>query len=245
MKRDNDEIDKFEKGIFGTYSSIYTNEMILDERIDTMAKYLHTIYKFMNSIRSLDEKVLRISNYLNDISNNRDKKEKIDQKVKKKWEQATLYDKQSTRAQAEGVRNLLILLGYNISSTIQTDECIDMLQRRMSQNELIDVLAENEHLRWMASMLMQGIKPWYIDEQTTREEAEESNYKANQVKIHYRHGDLVPFKDIPYVDELLNRLKGVDEPLSSPSPSQEYDYNVKLIPQILKVSGIKIEELRS
>ena len=26
--------------------------MILDERIDTMAKYLHTIYKFMNSIQT-------------------------------------------------------------------------------------------------------------------------------------------------------------------------------------------------
>ena len=244
MKKGNDEINKFENGIFGTYSSIYTNEMILDEKIDTIAKYLHTIYKFMNCKMSIDEKVIKISKYLNDIPKNKKKKIKIDKRVKKNWQQETLYNKQSTRAQAEGVRNLLILLGFNISSTIQSDKCIDLLQERMSQNILVDVLAENEHLRWMSYMLMQGIKPWAIDEQTTVEEVKESDYKANQVKIHYRHADLVPFKDIPRVDELFNRLNGIVEPFNSPSPSQEYDYNVKLIPQILKVSGIKIEELR-
>ena len=223
--KDIDEIKKFKKGVFGTLSTIYTKDVILDEKIDKIAKNLHYVYSTDN------------------IQNEK----KIDNIVQQEWQQTTLYNKQSSRAQAEGVKNLLLLLGYKISSEYGNDDYIVQLDKRISRNEcLLKNLAENEHLRWMAYMLMQGIRPWYINSQTTFEEAKENDFLPNQVKFHYRHGCLIDFNIIPLADKKLYELNGKEITWNSntPSPSQKLDYkNIAKIPLILQIGKIYIQNL--
>lgn len=255
------------KSVFGIMSDIYTKDMILDENIDVMAKYLHAIYDF----KSKNEENFKIKkdfykniNYILENGDKYfDKNEIIQKKVNKTWQSLSLYNKKSTRTQAEGLINLLYLLGFEINNSGTQDTLNDLKNIIESEDIIKYKMAEIEHMRWEAYMLMQGIMPWNINEKTTREEAMIDNkIKTNQVDKKFRHGALVEFKWLPYVDKILEYLesfteaqdscknKGIDVPdnppdldMKPPTKSQEYNYDVNLLPIILKIAGIKIKKM--
>ena len=299
------------KNIFGLISTIYTSSIILDESIDNIAKYLHVFYKEREEeIKKENEKEIKkeiekektlgkiedsqkksddykkgFINRINDILNEEvDAYKNIsDEEVDKKWNEASPYDKQSSCAQAEGVKNLLYLFGYQIknndsenneevaqrynninkTNNDHSDKLLSDLKNKIIDNPQIkDFLAEIEHMRWEAYMLMKGVKPWYVDQHTTYQEAKINNFKASQVDAKNRHAALIEFKRLPYVDTILRHLKLMkdsndscqsktidlsDWTTSTPIPSalQKYDYNVNLLPLILKKAKVEITRINS
>ena len=262
----NKNYEPLNKSVFGIMSSVYTKDMILDESIDVMAKYLHYIYKLRyDNTTEFDNKKSFMENIDYILENDQEYfgvNNIILDNVNREWQSIELYKKQSTRAQAEGLRNLLYLLGYEIMEKNDNQDLINELKSKIIENDTIkSILAETEHMRWEAYMLMLGIKPWIIDEYTTKNEASINNYEAKQVKEKYRHGALVDFNHLPIVDAILEILeKKISDsdaschsssinigniPLKTPSTLQIYDYNINLLPIILKKAGIRIKKLES
>ncbi len=280
--------------VFGTMSSIYTNDIILDENTDLMAKYLHVFYKKKyeqnESQKKGDEVMVDKAIFLKELNEIIQSKNKIFNDIKKEdvkneWQKTSLYDKQSSYSQATGLKNILYLLGFerinNENSTNdnklitqkpnkENDESDKLKNKLLDNNKemkhgeqcIKDNLAQIEHIRWEAYMLMQGIKPWKIDENTSCEDALINDFKASQVKTKCRHAALVDWDKLPTVDKLLLKLsleykqknKKIDEIQTSPAQTQDskeefisalqtYDYNVNLLPLILEKADIKIQRL--
>ena len=226
---------------FGMISSVYTNDIILQENIDTIAKYLNLAYDCQKNNKDF---AIEMKNW---------------DSVNKKWISLPLVEQHSNRSQAEGIRNILLLLGYDIKFTLasKNEECqkimYSQIERKMRENkdDLLLTLAKSEHLRWSAFELMQGIKPWIINETTTVKEAAENNFMANQVKKHFRHAALVEFEQLSTVDQKLEKLKDIYENNLKPSsdfinnnsPLQKNNYLESTILQILRSEVIEIKEI--
>ena len=214
---------KLEENTFGIMSSVYSYDTILCENKDEIAKQLHRQY-----------------------TEAKNKKENNDP-----WLNADLYQKQSSRAQAEGINNLLYLLGYRINTIKDnkiieenkqnTDDNMKNLIKCIEKNDLLEALSENEHLRWEAFMCMRGIRRWVIDD-TNENEVKNNDFQINQVIDHFRHGNLVDYKDIPKIDDQLNAWQGkIDPQKYKPHQTQDYDRNfVKSIPNILQNTNKQI-----
>jgi hypothetical protein len=239
------------ENVFGTISSVYSYETILDEGVDVMAKYLNARYAW-----DYDES-----------KKNKDFSEVDNDYINEKWNQAKLSDKYSSREAAEGIKNCLYLLGYEIKhGSGASEEAFDELKAMIRNGAVLSVLAKNEHLRWEAYKLMLGVRPWLVNSDTTYEEAMKSNFKSNQEKINYRHAALVDYEDLPKVDAILKKMKEVYDQarnegmpfdikakcgfdvntldLEKPSPLQNSDIHfMEFIPEVVKVAGYSIRKI--
>ena len=152
--------------LFGNMNDIYSFERINVEDVDTMAKILNN----------------RHGNCGQDVE---DDKDHIKEEA---WGKASFFDQLSSRAAAEGQRNILLLLGMDYRENLKEDkatedkategkaaerkeevECVpwdkvddlvngDSVEKKL----LLRTLAINEHLRWNAFHLMLGYRPWNI-----------------------------------------------------------------------------------
>ncbi len=276
--------------IFGLMSSVYTNAIILDESIDHIAKYLYTIYKIVNNTKYNFKTKRAFFSIIHSILNNNDAQyNKISEKmVSREWQEASIDSKQSSIAQAIGLKNLLYLLGYKIIdnnienlswfnkllflmrsniSNRQNNNLFNVLKNQIISNyDIKDILAENEHMRWEAYMLMKGIKPWIITIFTTRQEVlikdpNKGNVAdAKHVDDRYQHGALVDFKRLRYVDAVLEQLDQTHDLNAScyslskdisnlkskkfnPSKLQIEKYNVNLLPFVLQKAKVSIAKI--
>ena len=162
---------------------------------------------------------------------------------KDKWEFIDFFKKESSRAAAFGFVNLARLLGIAVSQEcVSTKSRIIMaasgnalgkLKRRiekLSANEnhtALRFLAETEHMRWNAFLLLRGVRPWpcntttikgeivgmvlqKIEEEKARPKKEGEVFnsancriKPNQQDLLNSHALLVPYDELRKVDEVF------------------------------------------
>ena len=191
--------------LFGNMKDIYSFERINVEVVDKMAKVLNSRYG--TSGRELRE-------------NPEDRE--------LKWEGASFFDQLSSRAAAEGQRNILLLRGMDyktlalpkeIESVVPKVEDVDTLsdQSVYEENLILRTLATNEHLRWNAFHIMMGYRPWDmlerendplndLPEKIRTKQLKDKDVKANQLEAIGKHADIIEFEKLPDVDMALKAL---------------------------------------
>ena len=112
--------------------------------------------------------------------------------VDEAWRDVSFFAKESSRAAYLSLRNLKALC--------------EVRYRR----ENIEVLAETEHLRWMAFLMVRGIRPWRPScDDIARMKASGEKIGPNAIDTLYAHAALVEYAELPSVD----RLFGLNKPL--------------------------------
>ena len=120
------------------------------------------------------------------------------------WKKASLFNKESSRASFFHQRNLLRLIGYRVDETSDRN---DDFKDSDPMNHL-EVLAEDEHMRWMAFHFVRGIKTW----RPSNSEIEERIVQTGKAAVHNAiadinaHADLVEYSELPEVDKRFDSI---------------------------------------
>ena len=194
--------------LFGNLDKIYSFERIDVETVDEMAKVLNSRYN-----KSKDGSGF-----------NRDLKDKAMRELE--WADTSFFNQLSSRAAAEGQRNLLLLRGLDYRENVESEgrggspevvppEEVDAPLTDDSFNEkqsVLKTLAINEHLRWNAFHLMMGFRPWNVigREDDARGDIPEQllkENKANQLATIGKHADIIEFEKLPEVDMVIKAWK--------------------------------------
>lgn len=202
---------------FGLESETYTKGNVVDERQDNGAKFRNWLY--------YHEK---------------------DDSPEDTWLKTRMFDKESSRASVFGIRTILRLIGMNASRSGKFDVSsgvVREMENLLENPDIRDLLAEAEHDRWMAFLLMRGIKVWDINKSPVPAEVEEiarkTGVKANRQKQEYRHAALVPYGELKAVAKILdaaNETAGkTGEEYGSIYPSKIATDDAKTVSQILQV----------
>lgn len=119
------------------------------------------------------------------------------------WLKTSFANRESSRAAFFGMRNVLRLVGYEIC---EQGNCRDY--NALNDPVVLGTLAETEHLRWMAYLLMQGICVWKPKREALLEMARISGEQItpNAIQLRNKHAALVEYGELPSVDELFNGL---------------------------------------
>ena len=226
--------------LFGDLKEIYSFSRINVEVVDTMAKVLNGRYgDFGEKLASADAREVA-------------------------WEKASFFDQLSSRAAAEGQRNILLLLGLDYGTRKVPADTQDEIQRRLSalkekDSPILKTLAVNEHLRWNAFHLMMGYRPWIIldrsdDARNDIPEDQRKKIRANQLATIGKHADIVPFDQLPKVDMKLTEWNTGRKPAESERPnfegmkqasSQAWDYAFcQIVGEVAKEAGLTIDKRR-
>lgn len=225
--------------LFGDLKDIYAFERINVETVDTMAKVLNSRYG-------------DCGRKLADVA-----------KREAKWCEASFFDQLSSRAAAEGQRNILLLFGLvycragkSDGSAKLPDEIKAVLNDENSP--VLRTLAINEHLRWNAFHIMMGYRPWKVlarDRKGMKPDARTDlplpwpkKIRANQLATMGKHADIVPFDTLPEVDMLLNEWKTGHAPPQSErwkfeglraDSSQAYDFAFcQIVDKVAEAAGL-------
>ena len=120
------------------------------------------------------------------------------------WKKASFFNKESSRASFFFQRNLLRLIGYQVDETCSDNNCFN---DNDPMNHL-EVLAEVEHLRWMAYHFVRGVKVWAPTAQEIEEKAERTGkaVRHNAIDEINAHADLVDYVALPSVDALFDPI---------------------------------------
>lgn len=166
---------------FGGTADIYTCEVLLDEKMDTVAKMVNYVYNLYDVERLGREEL--------------EGQLTPDSDMESKWSEASIFDQDSSRAVALNVQNMVTVCGG-----------IEALERCVEDPRCIDILAEMEHLRWNAFHIMKGIKTWEPDE--VRELNGKKNGKMFFYGALFRHICLLPFDRLGEANVRIDILKG-------------------------------------
>lgn len=196
--------------LFGDLDKIYSFERIDVETIDEMAKWLNLRYNTSNNGQEFKRDLEAEA-----------KQESVEAKRESVWENASFFSQLSSRAAAEGQRNLLLLRGLdyraNVKSKVRsvspkevdaplTDDSFN------KEHSVLKTLSINEHLRWNAFHLMMGFRPWTVigREDVARGDIPEQMPKknrANQLATIGKHADIIEFEKLPEVDMVMRAWK--------------------------------------
>ena len=148
------------------------------------------------------------------------------------WREADYYKRQASRASALGELNLLYLLGYERraagalaapgSGSLEYQVDSAWLSNKELSDARLDVLAENEHLRWNAYQRTHGVRRWDMERPLPIEDVSVSK-KANQIERFGRHAALVDFKDLSAVDLRIELAKGSRCANGAPLKAEDFD----------------------
>ena len=159
---------------------------------------LKTLYTFMNIVKPQWENgaVWLNGDYVNAGDAPHD-----EARDREFWKGLSFFNRESTRAAFFNQRNFLRLLGYRIDETDSDNACFNEDDPR----NRLDVLAEDEHLRWMAYHFVRGVRVWRPTEKEIRDIAHRNGGKVrhNRIKDLNAHADLVEFCELPDVDALF------------------------------------------
>jgi len=120
------------------------------------------------------------------------------------WKKTSSFNKESSRASFFHQRNLLRLIGYQVD---ETNNLNDSFKDDDPKNHL-EVLAEDEHLRWMAFHFVRGVKVWRPSEQEIIERIVRTGRAAvhNAIADINAHADLVDYSELPIVDDKFDSI---------------------------------------
>ena len=157
-----------------------------------------------------------------------------------KWKEASSFDKESSRASFFGMWNLLRLVGFTVD---QLSSEIKYGRADLS-DELLERLAETEHLRWMAFHLVRGIKWWDPNDKTllpTSRDGKPIRVKANRRKDINAHAALVEFSQLPKIDEAIWHLNN-NEGMKGNLQQIDRDFVLSIVPA-MKEAGFGIKAI--
>ncbi len=191
--------------LFGNMNDIYSFERINVEVVDTMAKVLNSRHGDCGQ----------------------DVKDHEGNDKETKWAAASFFDQLSSRAAADGQRNILLLRGMDYRENVEDKGAVcavsfDEVDKPMNGkpfegNLLLRTLAIDEHLRWNAFHVMMGYRPWKIlerdddplldlPEKIRAEKLKAKDVRANQLETIGKHANIIEFEKLPDVDMALKEL---------------------------------------
>lgn len=132
---------------------------------------------------------------------------------REKWMDASMFNKESSRASFFHQRNLLRLVGFKVfdgaPSNTKDRVSFDEVKKRFEEKGRMERLSEMEHMRWVAFHLVRGWRRWT----PTREELEAlAKGRTCAIKPNSRkdaaplHADLADYRELAAVDKLFNEV---------------------------------------
>ena len=221
--------------LFGNLEEIYSFDRINAEEVDKMAKVLNS----------------RKETFWEKVADEQQKEEA--------WDNASLFDQLSSRASAEGQRNLLRLLGWECVRNADGRQLVsnDDIAKVVDDVEgVLLTLAKTEHLRWNAFHRMRGYRVWDILKGASLTDLTDSKdvpikIRANQLETIGKHAYIVPFDDLPKVDRQIASWKGDrDIPLEKftglkPDAAQAWDIVFcRMIGKVADSAGYRIVTIK-
>lgn len=136
------------------------------------------------------------------------------------WRETSFFNRESSRASAMGVKNLWRLTGGEEVENLTPKQIVEKWTSVISQDGILDRLADAEHRRWMAFHYVRGIRPWNVEPKQNKiaENAiDDANnnpesgvkgkqLKANQIKAANSHAALVPTYELFRMDVYLDKM---------------------------------------
>lgn len=167
--RDPTRNNQSEDIFFGVLNECYCRNVIIDETLDRRAKKINKNHVAQNHP---------------DIEPDEDAE----------WKRISMFEREKVRSSASGVNNLLLLAGMNEAAFVP-----EKWNALISDEKLLNALAETEHMRWCAFLLMHGIRKWPLSE------VGDTDRKPNDIMKHMRHAALTEFRNLPEVDRRFHR----------------------------------------
>lgn len=166
--RDPTQNSQIEDVFFGVLDECYCRDVIINETLDRRAKIINR-----NHIAQIHPDLVLDAD--------------------REWRKVSMFRREKSRSSASGMNNLLLLTGMD-------EETFDPVKwnRLISDEKLLNTLAETEHMHWCAFLMMRGIRKWPLSE------VGEDARKPNDIK-HMRHAALTEYNNLPDVDRRFNR----------------------------------------
>ena len=163
--------------LFGDLTDIYSYDTLINEKMDTIAKLVNYVY----------------CNTEVDIIT--DLKDKMSE-AESKWDLSNnFFDKDSSRAVA-----------LNIDNIIRICKGPDSFKKAIDKDSTLKILAENEHLRWVAFHLTRGIGKW--DEIPDNHPTDAKLYRNNDGNDQLlKHACLVPYNELDKISKRVNKVR--------------------------------------
>ena len=120
------------------------------------------------------------------------------------WRRTSSFSKDSSRASFFHQRKLLRLIGYRVDETDGRNDCFN----DDDPKNHLEVLAEDEHLRWMAFHFVRGVKVWKPTDQEVEDKIRRTGKAAahNAIADINAHADLVDYSELPNVDDKFDAV---------------------------------------
>lgn len=154
------------------------------------AKSIFTGIDFFGSIEDICSPGVIINESLDKTAKLINLNYQIKQQKTDNWQNLSMFTKDSNNSSAICLRNLCLLMGM-------TKEDFNIETVNKCSDNLMDVYAETEHLRWNAFHFMHGIRVWDLKDIPV------GATKPNDIEKHMRHAALVNFAKLPEVDKLF------------------------------------------
>ena len=164
--------------MFGRLDMVYTCDIVIAQMMDQVAKAVNYVY----------------SNYRNEIFTKIDWTEAEENWAKMNNKNST-FSKESSRAVALNVENIIKISGGRAGF----DEMV-------KDTEMLEILAENEHLRWNAFHYTQGITRWNEIEDDSPNDAKLFMYSKEKTWL-LKHACLVPYAELDRISERINMIR--------------------------------------
>ena len=163
--------------LFGDLTDIYSYDTLINEKMDEIAKLVNYVY--------CETKPEIIPDLKNKMS-----------EAEKSWDKSNnVFEKDSSRA-----------VSLNIDNIIHICKGLDGFEKAIAVDSELNVLAENEHLRWVAFHLTKGIGKWeeIPDHHPTDAKLYRKNDDSGQL---LKHACLIPFKDLGKISDRVNEVR--------------------------------------
>jgi len=165
---------------FGGISEINTCSILIDEKMDTVAKMVNYVYS------RYDTDMVKSEDILKELEN-------PDGDLEKNWSSASIFNQDSSRAVAMSINNMVRICGG-----------LENLEKYLNDKEKLECLAKMEHRRWNTFHVMKGVTAWPFDD--VCEVKGKKNGKLSFYGSLFKHICLVPFEDLDMVSDKINEL---------------------------------------
>jgi hypothetical protein len=213
--------------LFGEYEAIYTEDVIVNEIRDTVAKKINEHYN------------LTAQNESNTPKGNLDN-----------WNELSLLAKNSNRSAAEHLGTKLALIGYEAEVQRSDSEFLEnaSLEDYINKDQMENLLRV-EHLRWNAFHFVNGWSNYSKEEikQLQNGQQEKLTYSQRKDKMRRKHACLVTWEELVFVSDLFGYEGNCGIDLIQKYPEYQYYQledlkQINNIPKFLHYAGIKVKQ---
>lgn len=172
--------DRYPVTLFGDLKTIYSVDVVIDEKMDVIAKAIDYVYSQEQG--TADESIIPKEQILGNL----------------KWSTYTannIFNKDSSRATAMSIENMIRLAG---GVTEFKNSIVDQTQ--------LALLAHNEHLRWNAFHLTRGVRRWNVDEIPDCK-IDDVKLKDEDGGVLLKHGCLVAYDKLDEISGKVNNSR--------------------------------------